>query len=271
MKAFIKIGSVLLLSVLFLTTVYAYDGGTAVFCPNNVVEELDTTYEIWLSTQTCDAIHDMISAYGDNDLNYFYLNSTSNLRWGLTINTLKTNTNHATIFSKGHCVPWGDDNIPPYGTGDHFALLDHDGDYAEDNDHIYAYSSGNENYFVFIWHCGTALSYPSAEDDDGYYGMPYAFTRDNDMDWYGSSGDYVVMAWDWQSPQFESQVSWQYPNYNWTYAHYAYLVFDYLCDGYSIGESVNYVSWYLGTCSFYDSGEWGELIGWGNGYLDLPD
>ncbi len=283
MRKITNIGSVLLLSVLFLTipsisttTVNAYEGGTAVFCPNCYIpppDGPDTSYEIWLSYQTCDSIHDMLSDYGDNDLNYFLYNSSVHYyTWGSWIYSLTANTDHAAIFSKGHCVPWGEDNYPPEG-GDHFKLLEYAENWeyakgAEDSNHILPYTAGNENYFVFIWHCASAQSYPSWSDINGSVGMPYAFTRNNDMDYYGSSGDYIYLGWSWQSPQFESTITWQYPYYGWAYAH---LLFDYLCEGYSIAASLDYVSYQIGSVPFYYSSEYGELVGWGNGALGLPD
>lgn len=268
------IESFLLLSLLFLLTpsinssVFAYEGGTAVFCPNTYIpypEGPDTENELYVSYQTCYYISNFLSNYGNNDLNYYrHDEQVGEYTWGAYLYTLKSNTDYATIFSKGHNVQNWNPN--------HYMLLDNDaGDGATDSNHIWSYTSNNENYFVFIWHCGTAQSYPSSQDAYGWYGMPYAFTQNNNMNYYGTTGDYIYMGWDWYSPQFETEITWQNPDLNWTYAHYAYFFFDYMTNGNSVWTSLALVSDDIGSTTFGGSGLYGDLVCYGNVYSDLPD
>lgn len=246
--------------------------GSATFCPNNFHPGLDTDNEIWLSTETCNSIHNFLSNYGDNVYNYKRINA----RWydyTSVISALNSLCYKATIFSKGHNTPWGN----PY----HFQLIDLIGEGVRDSQRIYPYTSGARNRFVFLWHCATAHSYPSQYDEYGWRGHAYCWTRQNYMStngYWSSSGAYVFLGFSNYSHQFEDYVPGHYP---FQFAHFAYLVIQSLSYGNTVREALDDASQTIYGKNFYQTPlYYGETFGnpplfskmkiFGNGARGLP-
>lgn len=279
------IGTFLLLSILAvllqsggIQTANAANYASGVFCPNNWKPlpppdgAGDTANELLLSQQACQYIHNYLDAHYDGYC-YFYYGDTeppnppSNPRvypstYYNTLVALEQSNNKVTIFSKGHCVPWGN--------GVHYKLLcTDDPDAATDND-IFLSTNQAKCCFNFIWHCGTARSYPVAPpyaDEYGYIGMPLAFTHNVAMAKYGSSGTCVFLGWNWQSPQFENRIP---QNSNWQWAQFAVAVFYYMhCYGWNLMSTLNYLANLIYGTSFLSSPLYNDLIVWGNMYMYL--
>ncbi|MGD6809859.1 MAG: hypothetical protein ACQCN3_09195 [Candidatus Bathyarchaeia archaeon] len=276
-----SIGVLLILSLLSLPVLSlgiqpasAANYASGVFCPNNWSPAPppdgagDTGPELSLSQQACQYIHNYLNAHYDGVCYYYWgdtvpPNPPSNPRvypstYLNTLTSLEQANNKVTIFSKGHCVPWG--------SGNHYKLLCTDNpDAATDND-IFLATNQAKCKFDFIWHCGTARSYPVAppyRDADGYIGMPLAFTHNVALTKYGSSGVAVFAGWDWRSPQFENPIP---ENTDWQWAQFATGVFYYMHNNptWSLGYTLNYLSSQIYGTSFQYSPLYNSLVVWGN-------
>ncbi|MDI9578282.1 MAG: hypothetical protein QM398_09135 [Thermoproteota archaeon] len=277
----ITIGAILLLSILVISAVPAIginsvkaDYGSATFCPNNSVEGLDTDNELYVSTVITSEIAYYIYSYYGSYYNYFFYGTEqspiypSDYSWAL--NTLQDNCDKITFFSKGHCTPWG------YAS-QHYQLLctlsDENNDHqAKDAIHIFPYTDEFECRLTFLWHCATARSYPIPPpyyDPDGPCGMPFCFTHNVGMTKYGTSGWAVFLGWNWQSPQFESEIPYQYPDYNWTFGHFAYFYYQLMAYGYSVNGALEELSWFFYNTDFQNCPLYNSLIVWGNGNMNL--
>jgi hypothetical protein len=248
--------------------------GSGVFCPNNWKPlplpngAGDTDYELWLSQQSCLYIHNYLNAQYDGSSYYYYgdivpPNPPSNPRvypstYYNTLYALEQSNSKVTIFSKGHCVPWGN--------GIHYKLLCTDDPDAATDNSIFLATNQAKCRFDFIWHCGTARSYPVAppyQDYYGYIGMPLAFTHRIDMTKYGGSGPSVFLGWNWASPQFQDYITYVYPYWQW--AQYAVAFYYYMhYYGFPVWYTLEYLSnWIYGTY-FSNSPLHNALIVWGN-------
>ena len=205
---------------------------------------------------------------------------------GYTTSYLQNNYDYTVFYSKGH-RGWSNDNS-------HISLLDHTGNGFYDYD-IASRTSYSKNTFTFIWHCETALYYnPGGTNTDGLgraIGMPYAFTHNNNLPIYGTTGHQVYLGWknknDLQvhnfttnsynivfnakngttvgSPQYEWGIN---PNYN--YAQVARFFWEYMSQGYTTEDALNILSNTIYGTAFINSGLQDWLIIYGNRLLTLP-
>lgn len=267
--------SVLLISLLSLSLAQSTSKnfvaatiGNAVFCPNNVVPGLDTEYEITLSSATCFAIANLLNNR-NNVICYWMLNATLYDYLGV-LDILDTNYNPEIVFSKGHNVPWND--------GTYYRLIEHNGDpnYVRDSD-IFDYTS-DRFAFVFLWHCGTAESYPPGQSGGTYLeqGHGYCWTHNPNMYLYTNGGSQVFLGWNWTSPQFETDI---YYGSIYNYAQVAYYFWAQMCDGYTVDETLTFLATELfetwdfedtALYSRYVNGNYSQLQVWGNMAMYLP-
>ncbi|MEM0253112.1 MAG: hypothetical protein QXK78_00915 [Candidatus Bathyarchaeia archaeon] len=249
--------------------------GSGVFCPNLYIPENplgDTYNEIVLPTYTCYYIAMYLWEHYYPGYCYFYYGDpfdgdpvVTASTYSNTLYALEQSSDKVTVFSKGHCTPWG-----TYGV--HYQLLcTFYPDAAKDSIHIFPYTNQAKCRFCFIWHCGTARSYPVPppyRDVDGPIGLPLAFTHNAAMTKYGTSGPCVYLGWIWLSPQFESEIPGHPP---WQYAHFAcYFFYRMHYYGLDVWYTLNYLAqeiygiYDFESCPLYDS-----LIVWGNRYMTL--
>jgi hypothetical protein len=282
-----KIASVLLASLFVITflpssiiqPVYG-SSGAAVFCPSYYVGEPYEVYdEIGLAESTCEAIASMLdSRYGMVILKVNE-SATHNNYIGY-IDMLGNLYDEVGFFSKGHRNLRNENN---WGT---IGLYDHWGPSNEstvwDYEDIEPYTDGANFRFVFIWHCDTAQLYKetpvySRGEDEYTGGMPYVFTHDWDMNYYGQdTGYHVFLGWIGESANFFTEFPDQQPWGGWQYAHFAYLFFAALTESYpaemnynvegALNFALNYMSNMDFTCSYLF--EW--LVVWGCEDIGLP-
>jgi hypothetical protein len=245
--------------------------GSAVFCPNRYIEADppgDTPNEIALSTYVCYYIAGFLwEHYYPGDSYFMYgmpdgsVSPVVPQSYTIILDALESSSDKVTVFSKGHCTPWG------YNY-QHYQLLctyPEDGA-ARDSIHIWPGTDQGKCRFDFIWHCGTARSYPLSPpytDIDGPIGLPFCFTHNVGMTKYGNSGSFVYTGWNWESPQFEDTIP---ENGYYVWADLALSIFynmhynSYL----SLGDTLNGLSWTLYGEGFVDSPLYDDLIVWGN-------
>ncbi|MEM2098740.1 MAG: hypothetical protein QXU99_03195 [Candidatus Bathyarchaeia archaeon] len=277
--------SLLILSVLPLfgldvvvSAQYPEEYGSAVFCPNNFVEGLDTDSEVYTSSWTCAYVHWLLCDY------YSYYHSSSFWHelyigdnrtnpvdpedYSYVLSFLQQWCDKVVFFSKGHCTPWG-------SIGRHRQLLcslsDEGNNYqAKDSIHIFPYTDQYKCRFAFIWHCGTINSHsPPWLDQDGPVSMPLAFTHNVGMARNGNSGSCIFLGFSWASPQFTSKISYQNPDKNWWYCHFAYLFFENLSYGDSVWEAINDVCYSIYGCYYQNSPIYDSLWVLGNRDMTL--
>ncbi|MFW6117222.1 MAG: hypothetical protein ACOC6G_01390 [Thermoproteota archaeon] len=181
-------------------------------------------------------------------------------RYGLE--ALEQYCDDVTVFSKGHCTPWGN--------GRHYQLLctfsteDND-EQVKDSWDIWPATDQSKCDFVFLWHCGTADSYPLAppyQDQYGYIGMPFCFSHNVAMTKYGDSGPCVFLGWDWWSPQFANKIP---ENTYWQYAQFAVGIFYYMHHyGWNLRYTLNHLSNSIYGVDFDLCPLHNDLIVWGN-------
>jgi hypothetical protein len=253
--------------------------GAGIFCPNNWSPEPppngagDTGPELWLSNMSCYYIWSYLKAEYDGYCLWFSGDTvppnppsnptvTSSTYYN-TLTLLENTNSKVTVFSKGHCVPWGN--------GVHYKLLCTDNPDAATDNNIFLSTNQAKCRFDFIWHCGTAQSYPVAppyQDNYGYIGMPLAFTHRVDMTKYGSSGPCVYVGWNWWSPRFIDPIP---QNPNWQWAQFAVGIFYYKhYNGWSLGYTLDTMAnWIYGSYDFLSSPLYNDLVVWGNMNMHL--
>jgi hypothetical protein len=140
-----------------------------------------------------------------------------------------------------------------------------------------------KNVVTFIWHCQTADDYPGT-------GLPYSFTNNNNMGYYGSSGSQVYLGWTNRSPFY---IQWPngtvqlspYPNgqvgspqYEWKmtanndFGRIAELYWYYMCQGqtYTSYSALNKISNDIYATGFMNGYLYHWLIIYGNQAMVLP-
>ncbi|MEM2082062.1 MAG: hypothetical protein QW744_07335 [Candidatus Bathyarchaeia archaeon] len=275
----IATGTLLLLSILVallvqcivIDTVNAYYGA-GVFCPNNYISNQwpwDTPDEINFSTTCCWYISAyLFSHYYPGQVYYKYGDPFDNDpivtpdTYMDCLDYLEEQYSAVTVFSKGHCSPWG------YGGLYRRLHCTINGTYARDSIEIYPHTDQFKCRFNFIWHCGTTNSYPywPPFPPDGPPSMPFAFTHNLGMTEYGNSGSCVFAGWDYASPQFYTVIPDHYP---WQWGQLAVAVFYYMHYNYwSLGYTLNYLSNLIYGVNFNQSPLYNELIVLGN--MDMP-
>jgi hypothetical protein len=201
--------------------------------------------------------------YGDYC--YVHLDATRST-YTSRLQALKYSCDKIVIFSKGHR------GLPYYPNTNHISLIDHNYDDVIDYNHIYPYTTYAQNVFTFIWHCETAEKYPCYFDQYGYFGMPYCWTHDNSMQYYGQSGSHVFLGWVNESPQFETPINAQYK-----FAQVAFWFWYYACQGDNVLWSLNHLAsriwgttYFTDTELVYETEDHGPLVIWGNTLMYLP-
>ncbi len=165
------IGVLLLLSLLSISAISAIGispvsayQGSGVFCPNNYIPDQwpwDTPDEVVFSTQCCYYIYTYLydHYYGGQNLFvygdpiWYSVPPVTASTYMDYLDYLEDYSDAVTIFSKGHCTPWG------YG-GIYRQLLCTYDEVARDSIEIYPHTDQFKCRFDFIWHCGTANTYP---------------------------------------------------------------------------------------------------------------
>jgi len=258
-------------SLISVNTVSAYVG-SAVFLPNYFYDPPDTEDELELAEETCTYIRGMLANRYATGTYYAFNDDCTVSAYCSILSTLDNSgiIDEIVVFSKGHRgypflgYPWYNDN--------HISLLDHYGSALLDDPHIYDRTS-SKNTFTFIWHCETAEKYPegATEDEIGYYGMPYCWTHNEDLDDYGGDGNVAFLGWVDGSPQFEYQAEGM-----WNYAHVAYLFWYYMCDGEDVEGALNEIADVVFGDDNYLSCPLSSLpaprlLLWGDKTMELPE
>jgi hypothetical protein len=272
-----------MLSVTFLAvgvqSASAANYGAGVFCPNNWQPATfpngagDTPRELEISQEMCQLIYNYLNSYYDGTCYYYYGSldynqsprnpAVTGSTYNNTLRTLEQNNNKVALFSKGHCTPWGNSN--------HYKLMGtEDTEAAKDND-IFLATNKARTQFAFIWHCGTALSYPVAapyQDAYGYIGLPLAFTHNTAMTKYGTSGQAMYLGWIYRSPQFNDDIP---QNTAWKYANFAEKVYWFMHKNptWSLQYTLNYLSNAIYGKNFNQCPLYNDLIVWGNMNLTI--
>ena len=243
--------------------------GSAVFCPNNYVPDYDTEYELWLAEAECTYIRGLLAnryaigcdyAFNDDCTVNVYCTVLSNLNNSGIIDEI-------VIFSKGHRgVPYYNWTPTSYN---HYSLIDHDGYNLIDYAHIHPRTSA-KNTFTFLWHCETALKYPSGIYAYGWYGMPYCWTHNNGLNAYDDTGNQVFLGSTNQSPgspQFETEII---PD-TYNYGNVAGSFWYFMNAGDTVGEALNDVCDMIYDEDFDQTDLHGWLLVLGNMNLGLPE
>ena len=206
---------------------------------------------------------------------------TTMFGYDLLLTFMQNNYDEIVVFSKGHRgMPYI--NASPSNTN-HYSLLDHNGASVVDSANIYTRTS-SKNVFTFMWHCETANKYPGGGvvpyDYWGYYGMPYCWTHNPSMQYYGTVGEQVYLGWNNNVPQVDypqprggsPQYEYVYSSPYW-YAHVSYLFWTYMCQGYTTRDALDRVAAQIHGpgYTFNDTVLKDWLIIYGNENLGLPD
>jgi hypothetical protein len=191
----------------------------------------------------------------------------------------QSNYYNTVVYSKGHEWTWGNSN--------HYQLIPNDYNSGQNNGvkdsyDIYPNTNLGTDRFVVLWHCGTAMAYPSSQDSYGWYGMPYDFTHNNGMnlDGYGGSnlsGWYVFLGFINYSPEYLTGTGYQSYNYgNFVTYFYMYLLqYHYSVNG-ALDAATRATTQYgsFGAWPFhtgmYVNGLWSKCWVYGNGNLGIP-
>ena len=250
--------------------------GWAIVNPNNYVDGVDSVNEIYYTDTIFNYIAMDLNSYYYSNYQYWYSGSEQYpvhpSDYCYLLETLQDYCDKVTFFTKGHCTPWG-------YNGNHRQLLctlssgdPPNDEQAKDSIHIWPHTGYFKNRFSFIWHCGTAEMYPLSppyQDIDGPIGMPFCFTHNVGMDYYGDSGDYVYLGWIWASPQFDCTIPYQYQQGYYYWFHFAYFFFNWMTYGASVMSTLQDLSWEIYNTYFENSPLYDYLVVWGNGDMTL--
>jgi len=272
------------MSLIFGNYASAYPGTCAAnFLPTNFVEGVDTSWELWLSQETADYIAGVLnSKYPIYDIR----------DTACTANNFKTYINAqqswdtAVIYSKGH-LAWKN---CPHGYGQ-MGLAMYNGTTIVLDTEIYDKTS-SKNVHSFIWHCRTGLLVSDGHTACLHRGLPVAFTHNDDIPWWGTSGSQVYLGWynktDLQvynfttgqyhyiqilpgdpmvgSPQYEWGIN---PNYN--YANVAATYYYRMKQGDSTAAALVQMSSIVYGHTNFENTELADwLVVYGNMYTKLP-
>ena len=185
------------------------------------------------------------------------------------------NYDNIVFFSKGHrTVKNGEIGIIP----------NHTVPYPDVNSYllsseIYSHTS-SKNVVTFMWHCQTAQYYPGN-------GLPYAFTHNPILGYYGGTGDEVFLGWE---DRYDFYIQWPNgttvlspynrtvgsPQYEWKmtptndFGRVAELYWYYMSIGYSSIDALDLVCRAIYGVRFSSSYINGWLVIWGNKNMLLP-
>ena len=296
MKKPINIISILLICTLALSSApiifgnYAsasYYNAAANFLPNkSYYNVFDTAYEEYLSQETANYITSELSDYY-SQLYPMYDCTVSDYKYALAALQI-LGFSGSVVFSKGHRT------VLNVTGNNHYGLIDHNGNPFLDYE-IYDYASSS-NKLTFIWHCQTADHYSGdgtipKYSDGTYYGLPYCFTHNPNMQKYGSSGSQVYLGWTdknytitWVngtktytgagtayphgigSPQYEWVI-----NSSFKFCQVAGLYWYNMGYGYQTEYALYKMAKTIYGTDFYSTELNNWLIGYGNMWVELPE
>jgi hypothetical protein len=244
------------------------------FLPNYFIAGTDTNTEMTLSLATAQYITSVLTTYNyPNGCFHRYEDNCTVTGYCNVLQALTSYFDESIVFSKGHR------GMPYYPNTNHTSLLDHNGDALIDHSHIYSRTS-SENVFTFIWHCETAEKYQYGVipyDVIGYYSMPYCWTHNLYLGYYGNSGNQVFLGWNNNVPdppypeQRGGSPQYEYPiNYYDDYSDVAELFWYYMCDGDTVIQALDNLCDDIFDDDFDDTYLKDWLVVWGNKYLELP-
>jgi len=252
------------------------------FTPNYLIGGTDPSGEGPYSDSVANMIMYYFQNYGSN---YYYLyncqdSAATQNQYASSLSYCQNNYYNTVVYSKGHEWTWGDSN--------HYEIIPnnyvYDTNGVKDSSTVYS-NTGASDRFAFIWHCGTAMAYPSASDGYGWEGMPYDFTHNNGMstDGYGraDSGWYVYLGFNNYSPEYLDGTGYGSNNYG-SFVTYFYMYL--LQYHYSVITSLNFATqattqyganfgaWPFHTGMWEGSNPqlWSQFVVYGNGNLGIP-
>jgi hypothetical protein len=149
-------------------------------------------------------------------------------------------------------------------------------------------STSTNNAVTFIWHCQTAMNYngsgvtPTLGGE--YYSLPYCFTHNPSMGYYGTSGSQVYLGWvdrtdfyiQWPNGTQTYRPTVGSPNYEWKMAptndfgRLAEVYWYYMSIGYSSNDALTQATLAIYGVNFGSSYINGCLVIWGNKNMGLP-
>jgi hypothetical protein len=241
MKKSIKINSILLILCMLCTSIpiLAYTptaeatNAVTIYAPNYYDPRVDLPAEMAYTTQCATYIYNLFWLTGRYSWRYAGNNADVN-DYITNIQIAENNYDKVAVFTKGHIAPWGN--------GAYYSLIANSGNTVRDAQDIFPLTKG-KTAFAWIYHCGTAMSYPSTYNAAyGWSGMPYAWTRNNAMtlNGYNSySGSQVYIGFANASPQFLEQTGYAGQDHGYFCAQ----TFSYLIQGYSTSDALDKASY----------------------------
>jgi len=288
MKKFKPFISVLLICTLTLSFASLSLGNLATastgagnFLPNVFYDRdqngFDTKNEIDRSQITFDYVTYLFESLYGYGYCYERINSTAQkVNYQAVLSNLQ-NYDNIIFFSKGHRTEKNGEigiipnHTVPYPDVSSYLL----------SSEIYSRTS-SKNVVTFMWHCRTAQYYPGN-------GLPYAFTHNSILGYYGGTGDEVFLGWEdntnfhiqWPNGTImpdPNQSGWVVgsPQYEWKmtptndFGRVAELYWYYMSRGYQTNEALNKATNAIYGVNFTTSYLIGWLVIWGNKYMVLP-
>jgi hypothetical protein len=246
------------------------------FLPNvSYPNYFDTANELQRSINVANYISSLlVSRYGSGYVTTGISTTAQKVNYQASLSNLQ-NYDKIVFFSKGHRT-WhaGQIGIIPY----------HTMPYPDVNSYLVSseiYSrTSSKNVVTFMWHCETARYYPGS-------GLPYSFTHDNNMGYYGGTGNQVYLGWE---ERWNFHIQWPNgtitppnpnyptgsPQYEWKmtanndFGRVAELYWYYMYAGYSSDYALNQATQAIYGVNFSSSYINSWLVIWGNKYLPLP-
>jgi hypothetical protein len=282
--------SLLIVTVAAVTSLQAVRGSNAalMFTPNYHVNNVDQPGEETYSNSVANMITYYFENYGSN-YGFIYNcedSSATQSQYESSLNYAQSKYYNTVVYSKGHEWTWGGDlNHYELVANNYIQQGDQNG--VRDSQNVYP-NTGSSDRFVFLWHCGTAMSYPSWQSTDGlgWTGMPYDFTHDNSMSFNGyaspDNGVYVFNGF-WQaSPEYQDLTNYGTNNYG----SFVTIFYQYLLQyHFSVNAALNAASAstlgysYFGNAPLYTGIDeyvpgmgyyWSYFYTYGNGNLQIP-
>jgi len=252
--------------------------GAVNFLPNKSYyppNGFDTLNEEQLSLSTAQYITTRLASKYPNSYFSAY-GATCTLNNYQTVTSYLTNNyDNVVFYSKGHRGM----------SGSHISLLDNVANGFYDHN-IGSKTSYDKNRFTFIWHCQTAMYYNNNgapnTDPIGAVGMPYAFTHNNYLQKWDTTGHQVYLGWvdraNYVLPNGTSmkvgspQYEWK-PNSSFTYSDVAKQFWNNMSQNLTTKDSLDTMSRtvYGNNTPFTSNNDLNQwLIVYGNWNLKLP-
>jgi hypothetical protein len=248
---FKKIMPLLLISVLIVSVSAAAthiqgvkaENAAIIFNPNYTISGVDPSQEPAYTDSVANMIAYYFNTYGQN---YGYVSTcedqyATKQQYMNDLSSLSSSYYNLVVYSKGHEWNWTMIN----GNTGNFELIPNDygtNGAVQDSNNVYPYTTTADR-FVFLWHCGTAMSYPSTDGSSGWEGMAYDFTHDNSMHTSGltnpDTGSDVFMGFIWYSPEYYNSTGYNSNNYGDFVTYFYQGLLQY---GDTVSEALNYAS-----------------------------